>query len=254
MNVVLPPAVRHAAALLDAVREPTLVRGYLDVLADVAPPPTGLAQTLMLGEFVPGIYERYWRPVLGQVVKGPFGPSVAGELRMVREHLAPLPGDVVVDVACGPGNVTRSLAAAVGPRGLVIGVDTSAAMLRRAVADTDAPTVAYLRADAADLPLRAGSVDAVGCVFALHLFADPGRAVRRMVRALAPGGRIALSASCGRGLPPLRRTLAVVSRRAGGIHLFDRATLTGWLAALGMTDIHQRIYGFTQFVSARKPD
>ena len=81
-------------------------------------------------------------------------------------------------MACGPANSTREPATALGDAGLVIGLDTSASMLARAVRDTSGDVargagIAYVRADAMDLPLRSRSVDAVCCFAALNLMREP---------------------------------------------------------------------------------
>ena len=61
------------------------------------------------------------------------------------EHLFRLagigPGMTVVDVGCGPGDVTRLLARMVGPSGFVTGIDMDPAVLR--VAARDAATAAW---------------------------------------------------------------------------------------------------------------
>ena len=96
------------------------------------------------------------------------------EHRIARLLLGLTPGDGVLDVACGPGNFTREFAQIVGAGGLAVGIDASATMLARAVADTTRPaSVAYVRGDAEALPFRDASFDAVCCFAALHLFADP---------------------------------------------------------------------------------
>jgi SAM-dependent methyltransferase len=256
-HIELPPAIRHAAALLEGVHAPLLVRGYLDLIGAEPPRLRGPIQSLMLTRLVPAVYQQFWRPVLGQLIKGPFGPTDAGERELARGYLELSQGDVMVDVACGPGNYTRALAPAVGARGLALGVDSSATMLERAVQDSavqdgDAGNIAYLRADATELPLRRGSVDAVGCFLALHLFADPFRAVDRMTSALVPGGRIALHTTCARGADQVRWALTELSRH-GGVHVFGPRELTGWLAQLGYVDIRQRVHGLMQFVGARRP-
>src|SRR4051794_10621900 len=74
------------------------------------------------------------------------------------------PHDIVLDIACGTGDLCRDLAAA-GYRPL--GADLSAGMLSNA--RTDAPLV---QADALRLPLPDGSVDGVTCGFALRNFVD----------------------------------------------------------------------------------
>ena len=104
----------------------------------------------MLTGVVPHIYERWWRPTLGQVFKGPFGPSMADEHRSARLLMGLSPGDGVLDVACGNGNFSRGFAKAVGEQGLVVGLDVSQTMLDRAVDDTPDGEVAYIRGDVAE--------------------------------------------------------------------------------------------------------
>ena len=94
------------------------------------------------------------------------------------------PGARVVDLACGTGDLCRTLRDA-GHQ--PIGVDFSAGMLRSA--HTDAPLV---RADASRLPFADGSVDAITCGFALRNFVDLAAVTTECARVLRPWGRIAL--------------------------------------------------------------
>jgi SAM-dependent methyltransferase len=249
----VPEGVVSALPLLPAGarRDPDTSLGYLDLLDPEGPPSTGRAQDLMLTGLVPRIYERWWRPALGRIAKGPLGPSMGGEVRLARSLLHLHAGDGVLDVACGPGNFTRSFARAVGDTGLAVGIDASPTMLRRAVADGLAPQLAYVRGDAVRLPFRDASFDAVCCFAALHLFAQPQVALDHMTRVLTPGGRIALMTSAAPGFPPL----AALSRLAGagsGMAVFSRGEVAGALRERGFEDVHRRTAGATQFVSGRK--
>jgi ubiquinone/menaquinone biosynthesis C-methylase UbiE len=101
-------------------------------------------------------------------------------------------GARVLDVACGTGIVARLARERVGPRALVAAVDVSAPMLE--VARRMAPQVDWRAGDAAALPLREGeSFDLVFCQQGLQFFADGAAAAREMGRALASGGRLAVS-------------------------------------------------------------
>src|SRR5206468_988483 len=127
------------------------VDGYVDVLGPSNHDSPGLAQNFMLTSVVPQVYERWWRPALGRVAKGAFGPGMSEEKRIARLLLALSPGDGVLDVGCGTGNFTRDFARSVGPDGLVVGLDVSETMLARAVGDTAAAgfdQIAYVRGDA----------------------------------------------------------------------------------------------------------
>lgn len=252
----LPPALERALPLLDPAARATgrvAEGGYLDLLGGEAPTSTGRAQNLMLTGVVPRIYERWWRPALGRVAKGVFGPGMADERRIARLLLGLTPGDGVLDVACGTGNFTRDFARSVGGHGLVVGIDVSETMLTRAVADTARAglgQVAYVRGDAQELPFRDASFDAVCCFAALHLFADPFRALDRMAAVLTPGGRIAIFTSVRGRSGPLR-TLDAAVQPLSGMRMFERTEVLDALAERGFTDLRQRATGMTQFVGGR---
>ena len=136
----------------------------------------------MTSRLVPTVYERYWRPALGRVAKGVTGPGMDEEVRIAR-LLMGSPGDVVLDVACGPGNFSREFARAVGDSGLVVGIDASRTMLDRGAADLERSglaNLALIRGNAVELPFRDDSFDAVCCFAALHLFDDPMPALDQM--------------------------------------------------------------------------
>ncbi|HLX51373.1 MAG TPA: methyltransferase domain-containing protein, partial [Streptosporangiaceae bacterium] len=248
---------RLLGLLAEVPEEPDFGRGYLELLGGDGPEPSGLAQRLMHTGFVPLVYERWWRPGLFRILKGPAGLSVPAEHRLARDWLALSPGDTVLDVACGPGNFTRGMARAAGRTGLAVGLDASATMLVRAVADARAAAErgtavpVYVRADAAGLPFRPASFDAVCCFAALPMFATPMRALDRMTEVLRPGGRIALMASYGRGGVALH-TAERAAGRVLGMRIFGPEEITGALRVRGYTAIKQHVAGLLQFVGAVK--
>jgi ubiquinone/menaquinone biosynthesis C-methylase UbiE len=248
-------AREQALALLEpAARERAeeTVEGYLDLLGDEAPASTGATQDLMLTRAVPMVYERWWRPALGRAVKGLTGPGMDEEMRIARLLLGLSGGKTVLDVACGPGNFTRSFGRTVGKDGLAVGIDASPTMLARGARDAErerAAKVVLMRGDAAALPFRDGSFDAVCCFAALHLFADPFAALADMARVLAPNGRVAVMTSVRRQvtLPPLKPLI----ERTSGMRVFEHDEIVNRLQDLGFTDVHQRVSGLVQFVGGR---
>ncbi|MFD8151170.1 class I SAM-dependent methyltransferase [Streptomyces sp. NPDC059720] len=120
-------------------------------------------------------------------------------------------GGRVLDAGCGTGRALPPLRAAVGPSGVVLGVDVTPAMLREAVRAGRDREGALLLADVAALPLRSGSLDAVfGAGLVSHL-PDPAENLRELARVVRPGGllalfhpigRAALAARHGRALTP----------------------------------------------------
>ncbi len=134
-----------------------------------------------LGGNAAEVYQRYLVPAI-------FGPWVP----LVIQQAALLPGERVLDVACGTGVVTRLAASGVGDAGQVIGLDLNPGML--AVAGTLAPPegapIEWREGDAAVLPFAARAFDVVFCQLGLQYFPDRLQALREMYRVLMPGGRL----------------------------------------------------------------
>ncbi len=247
-------AAERTLALFEPARRPAVPYakdGYLDLLGEEDPTGAHPGQRLMLSRGLALIYERLWRPVGGRLLMGATGPRMRDERSIALDMLELSPFDRVLDVACGPGNFTRSFALASGD-GVVVGVDASRTMLARAVHETDADNVAYLRGDACALPFMDASFDAICCFAALYLIERPMRAVDEIARVLAPGGRVALLSSCNRGPLPTAVTSPCV-KSLTGVRIFGRDELTRALSARGLTDVRQRVSGLAQFVTARKP-
>lgn len=102
------------------------------------------------------------------------------------------PGDSVLDVCCGTGDLAFELAGRVSPGGHVVGCDFSEQMLdlaREKAAERGAP-VRFEWADALRLPYDAERFDAVTVGFGVRNFADRERGLREMARVLKPGGRL----------------------------------------------------------------
>ena len=228
--------------------------GYLDaVVRDLEQ--DGIARELMQTSMLSAVYERWWRPALGRAAKGLLGPGMADERRIGRLLLALSPGDGVLDVACGPGNFSRDFARAVGAGGLVVGIDASRPMLARAVREANAAGVrnaVFVHGDAAALPFRDASFDAVCCFAALNLFAEPFKALDDMARVLTPGGRIAIFTSCRSRTAPLATVESALTQRSG-LRMFGQDEIVGALRERGFGDVRQRISGLTQFVGGRLP-
>ena len=101
------------------------------------------------------------------------------------------PGERWLDVACGPGIVTRALAEHVG---LAVGLDLTPAMLERARLDAGGrANVRFVPGDAAALPWADGAFDGAVTRFSLHHLEDPGRALAEMARVVRPGGTVAVA-------------------------------------------------------------
>jgi ubiquinone/menaquinone biosynthesis C-methylase UbiE len=130
-----------------------------------------------------------------------FVPAIFAEWAAPLVEAADLvPGQTVLDVACGTGIVARTAADRVGPSGRVTGLDLSAGMLtvaRRLRAD-----IQWRQGDATALPFPDGSFDAVLCQAALMFFPDATRALGEMARVCRPGGTIGVQVFAGLDTQP----------------------------------------------------
>ncbi|MGH7403120.1 MAG: methyltransferase domain-containing protein [Candidatus Rokuibacteriota bacterium] len=106
------------------------------------------------------------------------------------------PGWRVVEVGAGSGVVARDVAAMVGPRGHVTGVDRSRVLLaaarRRAREEGLDGRMDFRPGDAAALPLRSGRFDGALAVTVLLHVARPEAMLRELVRVTRPGGVVGL--------------------------------------------------------------
>ncbi|HYZ53509.1 MAG TPA: methyltransferase domain-containing protein [Streptosporangiaceae bacterium] len=220
------------------------VDGYLDTLAREPVPASRGAQSLWQTSFGSDLWRRI-QPALAS--------SLVPSYRSVARQLQLTPGNIVVDVGCGPGNVTVTLADAVAPGGLAVGVDMSAPMLVHAVGQAR-PNMGLVRGDAEHLPLREASADAVCATAVIMLVADPARALAEMTRILRPGGWLLVMATCWpTGLTaPLTRPLTSLLGHIAHARMFSPDDIPGMLDRLGYDRIHSHVRANMVIVRARK--
>lgn len=127
-------------------------------------------------------YERSWQVQLE--------PAQSALLQMVDL----LPGEQVLDVACGTGLVTFKAASLVAPGGKVVGTDISEEMVATARDIAVARRVAnvtFERMDAEALAFDDCCFETALCALGLMYVPDPEKALAELHRVLTPGGRAA---------------------------------------------------------------
>jgi SAM-dependent methyltransferase len=110
---------------------------------------------------------------------------------LARAH--PVAGEAVLDIGFGCGATLLELAARVGSRGTVVGVDVSAPMLERARSRVQSSSLTNIRltlADAATHAFTLGAFDLAFSRFGVMFFDEPAGAFANIRNALAATGRL----------------------------------------------------------------
>ncbi|GAB2534816.1 methyltransferase domain-containing protein [Spirosoma aerophilum] len=102
------------------------------------------------------------------------------------------PGMSVLDVGCGSGAITRSIAHITGSTGWVLGIDPSESLINQANQQAgDTPGIAFQQGDVYSFD-TAERFDLVTCARTLQWLAKPEAAIQNMKRFVKPGGHLAI--------------------------------------------------------------
>jgi demethylmenaquinone methyltransferase/2-methoxy-6-polyprenyl-1,4-benzoquinol methylase len=114
--------------------------------------------------------------------------------RYTIEQAAVRPGQVILDVASGTGDLAKAFAKLVGANGKVIMTDINEAMLAvgrdRLVDAGIIGNVECVQANAEDLPFADNEFDCITIAFGLRNVTDKTAALKSMYRTLKPGGKL----------------------------------------------------------------
>lgn len=164
-------------------------------------------------------------------------------VRMARVR----PGEVVLDMACGTGDLTQAFARRT-EASLVIGGDFTHEMLelaahkRRRLDPRVAGRIRYVEADAMALPVGDAAVDVVSIAFGIRNVQEPDRAFAEFFRVLRPGGRVVVLEFDRPGLAPVRwfndfycgkvmpRTATWISRDRSGAYRYLPRSVSSFMS------------------------
>lgn len=159
-----------------------------------------------------------------------------------------MPGDRVLDLGCGPGQLTRAAAALAGSTGQVIGLDASPGMVAYATRQGGE----YVVGDAARPGFTDASFDVVVSALALHHVAwgDRDEVFRQAKRLLVPGGRLLVAEF----VPPFG-ALGMAVMRGFGEQIADlpRQDLVERMQRAGFTEIATSDRGVLTVVRGQRP-
>jgi ubiquinone/menaquinone biosynthesis C-methylase UbiE len=125
-------------------------------------------------------------------------------------------GQTVLDIATGPGEPALTIAALVGSKGKIFGIDPAPEMVdaaRRAADQLGFRNAQFEVASADPLPFPADTFDAVVSRFGVMFFPSPVDGVREMLRVLKPGCKLALAVWHFADSNPFHYVLARVMER-----------------------------------------
>lgn len=104
------------------------------------------------------------------------------------------PGNKVLDLAGGTGDLTKKFSKIVGPSGKVVLADINSSMLEvgreRLTNQGYVGNIEYVQANAQFLPFEDNTFDIITIAFGLRNVTDKDEALRSMFRVLKPGGRL----------------------------------------------------------------
>ena len=130
------------------------------------------------------IYDRFWRRYMNHT------------LPVVQKMAAVAPGERVLDVACGTGELLHRIAQTT-PSADLTGVDLAPAMVARARSKLrNVPHAQVEPVDAHHLPFEDASFDVLLCANTFHYFTHPAQVLSEAQRVLRADGRLVILDWC----------------------------------------------------------
>jgi Ni2+-binding GTPase involved in maturation of urease and hydrogenase/SAM-dependent methyltransferase len=159
----------------------------------------------------------YDRPEVRYLLGESLHPGGVALTLALAKSLSMLPGERMLDVACGNGASLRAILEHYAVS--AVGLDTGDTL-------RSSERLQAIRGDAHAIPPEVGMVDAVLCECALSTFSDPRKALLEMQRVLRPGRRIVASDMVVEG--PIPEALKPYAHN--GACLAGARTKLGWRA------------------------
>jgi ubiquinone/menaquinone biosynthesis C-methylase UbiE len=126
-----------------------------------------------------------------------YGWLTASERALIEKGvkiLAPNKEETILDIGCGTGTGLAAIAKSLGDSGKIVGLDLAFRMLAEAKQKNffSQPNAFLLQGDAAKLPFKKHTFDAIYCAFTLELFSEVemSHVLHELRRTLTPKGRL----------------------------------------------------------------
>lgn len=162
-----------------------------------------------------------------------FVPQLATK---VLQHLSPQPGDHILDIGCGDGQLTSALASQVGPRGRVLGLDASASFIATAASTNRPANCSYALQDctalASSTAVTPGSWDKAFSNAAMHWILRDEAARKPFFAAvhglLKPGGSLVFEMGGKGNVAELHAAFTGALTAVGGLTLAQARAASPW--------------------------
>lgn len=115
--------------------------------------------------------------------------AMAPDTEIMLDKIGVTQGWSCLDIACGPGGITKLLSQRVGTEGRVVGLDMNADFLEHA-RQTAASNTQFVQGDAYDSKLEPGSFDFVHMRFIASTAGEPERLMDEAIKLTRPGGYV----------------------------------------------------------------
>ncbi len=154
------------------------------------------------------------------------------------------PGERLLDVGCGTGELALAAQDRIGQTGQVVGLDTEAAMIAQAQRKvTGGPSTVTFRQGTIDaIPYPAGHFDVAIASLVVHHLPDPRPGLAEVVRVLKDGGRFLVV-----DIDPTHRSLISMLHHNMPRKDFVRDELPSMLAAAGFSNVNTGKHPFKKF-------
>ena len=122
--------------------------------------------------------------------------KVDGQM-FIEKEVCPQPGDAILDLGCGTGELSAYLAELVGPEGKVVGVDPDKERILLAQqCYSEVKKLSFVEGNASNFPgIGSESYDIIFSNYVIHWISDKQQLFKNMFKGLNPEGKIAIQYS-----------------------------------------------------------
>jgi SAM-dependent methyltransferase len=202
-------------------------------------------------DYLSKFYEsKIWYPLVYHLYGGIKIPNIKKTVKLITE-MTESPNGIILDVACGTGIYTRSIAKHVSK---IYGIDLSQGMLEKGTSLANKNkifNIEFVRANVEKIPFLNNFFDGACCSGALHLFPDTFVALKEIARVIKPNCPLAVMTFTRRRFLKYKFIYDHIKKNHGAT-IFDLNELNIILKRAGFKDFKPKVFGSMLLFSAKK--